>query len=154
MRRLQCIVVLVGAALAAGFSPAAATARGQAGPRVLYVIKGKVTQFIPAGDQAIGSVTMLVTGSNRQARLLQGMRVTFGIGAGTRLAVGADGEIAVGDRGVVKVRAPKRLSAATLRSLMALQVIAPGKPQPSGGGEEGTGQERSGGSRPTASPKP
>jgi hypothetical protein len=144
----QFVLALFGAAIVAGLSTSAASADLQAAPSVLYVIKGKVTQYIPASGPTIGSVSIIVSSSNRHGRSLRGTRLTFGIGPGTKLVVDPDGEISEGDRGIVKVRGPKLLTAGSLRARMALQVIARGN----GAAGNGNGHEAAGGSTGRTSP--
>jgi hypothetical protein len=142
------LLALFGAGMLAGLLTSAASANGRAAPSVLYVISGKVTQYIPASGSTIGSVSIIVTSSNWHGRSLKGTRLTFGIGPGTKLVIGPDGEISEGDRGIVKVRGPKLLTAGSLRARMALQVIARGN----GAAGNGNGHDAAGGSTGRTSP--
>lgn len=129
--KLGALLALV--AIAVPILPPAASAakpRKQR-PRVLYVLHGRVTQYIAPAGSAIGSISLVVTGCNRHGDRLSGMEVTFGVSNRTKLVLGADGLVQPGERVSVKVRAPEQLKWNDLVAVGALQVIAPGaRPAP------------------------
>lgn len=137
--RNRLALTLVGASLLIALPGSAMADRNAVTPTALYVVTGKVTQYIPPSGATIGSISILVKSSNLNAATLRGARLTLGIGPATRLVVGTDGEITEGDRGVVKFRARQRLNRGGLRGLLAIHVTAKGKGGDSklaGGGQE------------------
>lgn len=83
---------------------------------MMYVVKGILDAYQPAGDTADGSVTITVTSTNNQARTLRGQQVQIPVSAATEIV----GKVALNDKVVVKVRAPKRTTpAAVLAALLA-----------------------------------
>ena len=95
--------------------------KGKSKPHVTYVLRGTLLAYSAATGSADGSVTLLVKGANHHARPLKGQTLEFTLTSTTKV-VAHDGAVTLGDRGVVKVRAPKHLATATLAA--ALQAIA------------------------------
>ena len=91
---------------------------------IMYVLRGKLSQFMPAQGAANGSITIEVKRANHHGRSLRGVSLTFVVTANTKVVLNEGlTTIANGDRGMVKVRAPKRATAEALQGLAARQVI-------------------------------
>ena len=135
-------------AIAALLIPSAALAKGpkpDKGPHgnhgkanVLYVLRGTLSAYsaYDSSTSANGSITIDVKGANRHGRALKGMSLTFTseIGSTTKVVL-HDGVtvIADGDRGLVKIRAPREPRnttgsdlAAALTALPVRQVVDQG----------------------------
>jgi hypothetical protein len=123
MRKLILLAAIVlavpGLALAAGKTgrpgkPQPPLANGT--PKVVYVLKGTLEAYQPAGETSDGSVTVAVKSTNNQARTLRGQHVQIPVSAATELV----GKVAVNDNVIVKVRASKQTTpAAVLAALLA-----------------------------------
>ena len=133
------LIVLVVLALAV---PSAALAgkgaghghQGKSAPKVLYILRGKLSTYSAASTSGDGSITIDVKASNRHGRALRTQSLTLPVSAHTRIVMRhGTTAIADGGRGIVKVRAPKRVAAAdlpaTLQAAMARQVIDQGAPK-------------------------
>ncbi len=116
-RKTLALIVLAlaipGAALAA--KPAAkpvqsTTSQSKAAPKVMYVLKGTLSNFVAASSTATGSITIHVTHSNYHGRLLKGTDLSFAVSAKTTTTLNGNTAIADGARGVVKFRALKNVS--------------------------------------------
>jgi hypothetical protein len=101
-----------------------------AAPKVLYVLKGTLSAYgaYDSSSSTSGSITIDVTRANRHGHALKGQTLTFPVSATTRIVLrhGAT-SISDDDRGIVKVKAPKKIAAAdlasTLQAVAARQVI-------------------------------
>jgi hypothetical protein len=94
---------------------------GRSAPKVLYILKGTLSGY-SAYDSATstpGSVTIVVGRANYHGKALKGQTLTFPTGAATKITLenGAT-TITDGDRGIVKIRAFKRIAAADLASTL------------------------------------
>ena len=125
---LRIPIVFAAAALLA--APAVAVAKEKpAKPErrdkraITYVLVGSLSAYQAAGEAANGSITITVAKSNRHGRSLRGEALTFALTTKTKVRIDADGTITDGERGIVKVRGPRRLDAAGLQALPARQVI-------------------------------
>jgi hypothetical protein len=103
---------------------------GKGAPKVTYVLKGTLTAYTAPSGTITGSVSLLVKGGNHHAKLLKSQTLTFTLDSTTKV-VQHDGSVTLGDRGVVKVRAPKKLAKATdfaaqLQAVTARQVVDQG----------------------------
>ncbi|MBD0349155.1 MAG: hypothetical protein ICV59_08380 [Thermoleophilia bacterium] len=110
--------------------PAAALAKGKpakpakAGPKgVMYVLKGSLSAYTPANASTNGSITIAVDKANNHARSLRGSSLTFALTAQTKVRLDTDGTIADGERGLVKLKAPRKTDATALQAIPARQVI-------------------------------
>ena len=90
--------------------------------KVMFVLRGTLTAYTAAAGTTNGSVSITVASSNRHASTLKGATLTFPVSSSTKIA----GTFKPGDKGVVKVRAAKNTSSATLQTLTAFQVIDQG----------------------------
>lgn len=132
-------LILVIAALALP-SVALAAARpahvSASAPKVAYILKGKILayQAYNTVGPVIGSVTIMVGHSNYHGKALHGMTLTFPVDAKTRVVLHNAKPIAAMDRGIVKIRALKKIAAvdlaATLQLSSAKQIIDMGAPKP------------------------
>jgi hypothetical protein len=94
-------------------------------PQVTYVLKGVLSNYAAYDSvtPANGSITILVKHGNKAAKSLKGQTLVFAVDAKTKISL-SDGVVAIvnGDRGVVKIRAAKKIAKADLAA--ALQAVA------------------------------
>ncbi len=130
MRKLALLFVLALVAVPSAALAAAPPERGAKGETqsraahqrpVMFVLRGKLSSFTPAQGTTNGSITIEVKASNHQRRALRGMSLTFAVTEKTKVVLA--GSLADGDRGIVKVRAPRRANAEALQALPARQVV-------------------------------
>ena len=122
-------------ALAKGKPPTAGTHTNHGKARVMYVLKGLLSNYVaytPAagGNPAVdGQITIQVQHSNRHGKLLVGPTpITIDIGQNTKinLANGLTQIAASGDYGMVKVRAARlAFKTATLSDVQAALLTQP-----------------------------
>jgi hypothetical protein len=120
---MRKLIVLLVAALAIPTSVAIAKAPpskgGKSAPKVLYILKGKLSGYTAynKATNTPGSITIVVSHSNYHGKALKTQTLTFTgeVMAKTRVKLhkGAT-TIANGDRGVVKVKAAKRIDPSAL----------------------------------------
>jgi|SRR5579871_2435995 len=102
---------------------------GKSAPTVMYVLKGKLSAYTAydASTKTNGSITITVSSSNHHGKELKGQSLTFAVTADTAVVLHNGAPIANGDRGIVKIRAAKRIAAdgfaKTLPQSSAKQVI-------------------------------
>lgn len=84
-------------------------AHGKSAPRVMYVLKGALSNYQAATSTADGTISITVNHSNYHGRALKGQTLTFSTTVNTRLTF-RHGAIQVTDgaRGILKFRAPLR----------------------------------------------
>ena len=122
MKKLLVLVVVALAlpSLALATKPPAPGSTGKGSPKVLYVLKGTLTAYTAANGATDGSVALKVSGSNLGKAVLKGRTLTFAVSStATKVA----GSVTVDDKGIVKVKAAKKVGAANL--LAALQPAQP-----------------------------
>lgn len=95
-------------------------------PTVTYVLRGTLGSYTAATTTTAGSVTITVKSSNFESKVLKGQALTFALNSKTTVVLHDHKAIANGDRGIVKVRAPKDSTASTLQTRVAFQVIDQG----------------------------
>jgi hypothetical protein len=121
---MRKLIVLLVAALAIPASVAIAKGPppgkgGKSAPKVVYILKGKLSGFTAynKATNTPGSITIVVSHSNYHGKALKTHTLTFTgeVMAKTRVKLhrGAT-TIADGDRGVVKVKAAKRIDSSAL----------------------------------------
>jgi hypothetical protein len=93
-----------------------------AAAKVMFVLRGTLTAYTAANGTTNGSVSITVKGSNVKSSSLKGLTLTFPVSSSTKIA----GTFTANDNGIVKVRAAKSTSTATLQTLTAFQVIDQG----------------------------
>jgi hypothetical protein len=120
-RRLAPALTLL-VAIATAVVPATAWGGGHANPQVTYVIQGHITQYIAPARSLVGSISVIVLGSSRNAGRLNGMPLTCAVTDRTKLVLDRDG-LRTGEQAIVKIRAPKRLSAGDLATVSAFEII-------------------------------
>jgi hypothetical protein len=103
-------------------------------PQVMYVFKGTLSAYTAASGTTGGSVSILVTAANHHGAALKTQTLTFPVSATTKIVTHDGAALALNDKGVVKLRGPKRIAptdslATVLQALTALQVVdqGPGK---------------------------
>jgi hypothetical protein len=101
-------------------------------PQVMYVLRGGLTAYSAPSGTTPGLVTVLVKAANHHGKALKNLTLTFAVTATTKV-VAEGGSVTVGDRGLVKVRGPKRVPAGTdlataLQAIAARQVVDQGRP--------------------------
>jgi hypothetical protein len=133
MRKVMMVLALAllvpAVALASGKPPSpgkSQTAGSNAAPKVMYVLKGTLTAYTAANGSTDGSVTIMVTSSNRHGQTLKNQQpLTIAVSSTTKLVGLAAWK--ANDKGIVKVRAPKNTAAAALvaalQAAKAWQVI-------------------------------
>jgi hypothetical protein len=120
-------------------TPASANAQGVTGatgvthptvpakpPTVMFVLRGTLSNSTAATSSATGSISITVKSSNFERKSLKTMTLTFTVDSKTTVVLHNDKPIANGDRGIVKVRAPKNSSATALQTKTAFQIIDQG----------------------------
>jgi hypothetical protein len=131
-RKTLALVALALAVTCVTFATTAQASKGKtrANPKVTYILKGTLSNFTAASTTANGSITINVTQSNYHARALVGQQLTFGIAMTTSTNL-MGGTILNGAHGIVKFRAPLRVSNTTLMTALtattpmtASQIIA------------------------------
>lgn len=131
--------ILLAVVAALLITPAAAVANhgkgGKSAPKVTYVLKGTLSSYTPYNNSiygpANGSITILVSSANHHGKALKHMSLTFAVGPNTKISLeNAVTTITDGDKGIVKVRAAKRIAAtdlaATLQATIARQIVDQG----------------------------
>jgi hypothetical protein len=119
-------LAIPGAAFAARTQSTAAT-------KVTYVLKGTLFAYTAASSTADGSITIHVSSANYHSRLLTGKDLTLAISAKTTVTLNGNSTIGDGSRGVVKFRAPRKMTSAALMTALrpdhmnARQVIDQGR---------------------------
>src|SRR5262245_47465418 len=119
-RKTLAVLILAlaipGAALAA--KPATQTNQSKAAPKVMYILKGKLSNFTAATTTANGSISITVAHSNFHARALVGQTLTFTVASSTSTTL-SSGAISKSATGIVKFKAALRVSNATLLATLA-----------------------------------
>ena len=109
------------------FAVAPATARAVGGPMPpvyppvdgLYLVRGPLSNYVPATALANGSITIRVTSTGGSAGFAVGSRLTFPVTQATRITFDRTGQIQNGAIGQVRI-----LSAIRIDTLAALQTHA------------------------------
>jgi hypothetical protein len=118
---MKKLIVFLAVALAIPTSVAFAKAPsthanlGKSNPKVMYILKGTFSSFVPATSTADGSITITVTHANYHARALKnGPPLTFAVAPNTRITF-VNGTTTLGPhaKGMVKFRAPLRMASGT-----------------------------------------
>jgi len=131
-RKALALVALALAVTSVAFATTAEASKGHshAAPKVTYILKGTFSNFTAASTTTNGSVTINVTHSNYHAHGLVGQQLTFAIALTTPTNL-MGGTIINGAHGIVKFRAPLRVSNTTLMTALtattpitASQIIA------------------------------
>lgn len=80
---------------------------GKSNPRVMYVLKGTLSNYTAAAGTTDGQISITVNHSNYHGRLLKGQTLTFSTTSKTKVLFpnGAT-TITTGDKGVLKFKAP------------------------------------------------
>jgi hypothetical protein len=134
VRKLLPLVVLALAApsFALAAKPPTPTNNGKAAPKVLYVLRGTLTAYTAANGSSNGSVSILVKAANHGRATLKTQTLTFPLSSHTKVVTPDGAALTVNDKGIVKVRGPKKITptdlASTLQALTAFQVIDQGPP--------------------------
>jgi hypothetical protein len=106
---------------------------GKSAPKVTYVLKGTLSGYtaFDSASSTPGTITIAVTHANHHGHALEGQSLTFPVDGSTKISL-ENGVTAItdGDNGIVKVRAPKKIDAASLASTLqtynAKQVVDQG----------------------------
>jgi hypothetical protein len=118
---MKKILIFVVAALALPTSvafakPSHPAKGGKSAPKVMYVLKGSLSDYTAATADSTGSITIDVKHSNYHARALKGQSMTFTLSSTTRVTNGhgtAVTQIPDGTNGIVKFKAPLRMAKGT-----------------------------------------
>jgi hypothetical protein len=106
----------------------------KAAPKVMYVLKGTVTNYGAANGAVDGMVTLTVKSANRAGKnltaYLKSDSLTFAVSSATKIVLHDGVAIANGDKVIVKVRGPKAAAAfvTAAPTLKAFQVLDQGAP--------------------------
>ena len=117
-------LLIPGAALAKG-KPTTGTHTNHGKANVQYILHGRLSAYSAyvASPSTNGSITIMVSRSNRHGRVLKGTTLTFTgmVTSSTKVEL-ANGVTVItdGDNGIVKVRAPKEPKDITASDLTAL----------------------------------
>ncbi len=135
---LIAALMIPGVALAKGPKPGKGPAGSHGRAKVVYLLKGSLSAYTAydSSTSTNGSITLDVKRANRHGRALKGTQLVFTgmVTSGTKISL-SNGVTAIadGDRGIVKVRAPrepKTMSgsdlAAVLTALPVRQVLDQG----------------------------
>ena len=101
---------------------------GKSAPKVLYILEGTLSAYTPAGSSD-GQISITVKHANYHGRALKGQALTFAVKTKTRITFrnGTTVSQIDGAKGIILVRAPKRILpaalAATLQTYPARHVI-------------------------------
>jgi hypothetical protein len=95
-------------------------------PTVTFVLRGTLSNYTAATSSATGLVSITVKTSNFEQKTLKTMTLTFTVNSKTTVVLHNDKAIVNGDRGIVKVRAPKNSTATALQTKTAFDVIDQG----------------------------
>ena len=128
MKRLTiatALAVLVVPASALAAKPTPPTHPTTPAPTVSYILHGSLSAYVAPSGGANGSITIAISASNYAAKQLVHTTLTFAVSSKTKVTFKGS-TIANGDRGVVKVRGPKKLTAAAAQAIVASQVIDQG----------------------------
>ena len=135
--------ILVAVVSALLIAPTAAMAKGGPGghggkgaPKVMYVLKGTLSNYAPYTNSIYGSqdgsITITVMHANHHGKGLKGQVLTFPVGVNTKISLenGDVTGITNGDKGIVKIKAPKKIApadlASTLQAMTARQIVDQG----------------------------
>ena len=127
MRKVLVVLIaalLVPAAAVAKGKPADPGSQSKAAPKVMYVLKGTLTEYTAANGATNGLVTITVKSSNRHGASLKNLTLTFAVSSSTKVV----GKFTANDNGIVKVRGAKAGlgDPTTFSTLVAKQVIDQG----------------------------
>lgn len=126
-------LMIPGVALAKGNPGHGGGSKSHSAPKVLYVLKGTLSGYsaYDSTTSTPGSITILVSRANYHGHALKGQTLTFPTDAKTKIVL-ENGATTVtdNDRGIVKVKAAKKIAAAdlasTLQTSSAKQVVDQG----------------------------
>src|SRR6266581_5518821 len=104
------------------------TSTNAAKPTVMFVLRGTLSKYTAANGTTNGAITLVVSSSNYHGKTLKSQTLAFTVSSKTNVVLHDGKPIADGDHGIVKVRAPKGSSAATLSATAAAEVIDQGPP--------------------------
>jgi hypothetical protein len=121
---LAASLALPGTALAGGAKKPDGPKKKKKAPPVAWILKGEVTAYTAAAGESDGSLTITVRAANRKRADLRGDSITFVLRPGTKVILG-DGELEVGERVIVKLKAPRLTPADEIASFVPRQVVDP-----------------------------
>jgi hypothetical protein len=98
-----------------------ANSNGQSA-KAMFVLHGRFGAYMAATGSTNGSIAITVMSANHESTLLKNVTLTFPVSSTTKVA----GTVTSGHNGIVKVRAAKNASTATLQTLTAFQLIEQG----------------------------
>jgi len=110
--------------------PTTHTSQSKAAPKVMYILKGTLSNYTAASSTTTGSITIDVKHSNYHARALVGQQFTFAVSTNTTTTLNGAATISNGARGLVKFREFKQMTSGGLQaalapsSMTAFQIIA------------------------------
>ena len=114
MKKLFVLAVLALAlpSVALAKPPATHTNKSHAAPKVMYILKGPLSNYIPATSTTEGSISITVKHTNYHGRALKDQTLTFTVASNTRVVNGT-APLGPNARGMVKFKAPLRFPSGT-----------------------------------------
>ena len=116
---MKKVIVLLAVALAiptsVAFAKGSPGTHGKSAPKVMYVLKGTLSNYAPATATTDGSISITVNHSNYHGRKLKGQTLSFPVTMKTRInwqngTTAANVTDPATAKGTVKFRAPLRVS--------------------------------------------
>src|SRR5438309_8585158 len=87
---------------------------GKSAPKVRYILKGTLSGYIAfdSSTSTDGQITILVKRANRHGRALKDASLTFTVTATTKVRFKHEKQTTIndGDKGIITLRAPKRIT--------------------------------------------
>ncbi len=114
-------------------SPGKSQSAPNSAPKVMYVLKGDLSNYVAANGATNGSITIVVKSANYHGKALKNQSLTIAVSSSTKVQL-FNGATSLGanEHGIVKVRAAKGLTGAALVTALttpptvAFQVIDQG----------------------------
>lgn len=90
-------------------------------PKVAYILRGTLSAYTAYNSttQTNGSITITISRANYHRKGLKGQTLTLAVDANTKVRLHDGQAIADGDRGIVKVRAARRIAAGGVEKPLA-----------------------------------
>lgn len=120
---MKRVIIFLLAALALAVPTGAAFAKspnahqgnlGKSAPNVRYILKGTLSGYIAfdSSTSTDGQITILVKRANRHGRALKDASLTFTVTATTKVRFKHEKQTTIndGDKGIITLRAPKRIT--------------------------------------------
>jgi hypothetical protein len=121
-RAIIFLVVALALPTTAALAKGPPSSPGKSAPKVLYILKGQLSAYAPydSSTSTNGQISITIKHSNYHARALKTKTLTFAVTAKTRVTFrnGTTVDQIDGAKGIVTVRAPKRIAPADLEATL------------------------------------